>query len=68
MTRAAAALTLLLLSIALLGSFFFGVSVPGLPETFFGYAASLLDGAIIGLAFLSPLRDKFSKSSDVVDQ
>ncbi len=58
---------LLLLSIALLGSFFFGVSVSGLPETFFGYAASLLDGAIIGLAFLSPLRDKFSKSSDVVD-
>jgi hypothetical protein len=49
------------LSLALFGSFFFGVSISGPPETFFDYAATLLDGAIIGLAFLSPLKERFWK-------
>ena len=56
-------LLLAFLFIALLGSFFFGVSVSGPPETFFGYLASLLDGAIIGLTFASPLGEKFANSS-----
>lgn len=47
--------------IALMGSFFFGASISGPPETFFSYVASLMDGAIIGLAFLSPLKENFSK-------
>lgn len=58
-------LLLAFLSLALFGSFFFGVSISGPPETFFGYAASLLDGAIIGLVFLSPLRERFSKPSNI---
>lgn len=57
-------LLLAFVSIALFGSFFFGVSISGPPETFFGYAASLLDGAIIGLIFLSPLKGRFLKSSN----
>lgn len=61
-------LLVVFLSIALLGSFFFGVSISGPPETFFGYAASLLDGAIVGLVFLSPLKKRFSNSPDVDDQ
>lgn len=58
-------LLLMFLTIALLGSFFFGVSISGPPETFFGYAASMLDGAIIGLAFLSQLSERFRKISNV---
>ena len=58
-------LLVVFLAIGLVGSFFFGVSISGPPETFFGYAASLLDGAIVGLAFLSPLKGRFSHSSDV---
>jgi hypothetical protein len=58
-------LLLAFLCLALFGSFFFGVSISGPPETFFGYAASLLDGAIIGLAFLSSLKERFSKSSEL---
>ncbi len=48
------------LALVLIGSFFFGVSISGPPETFFGHAASLLDGGIMALAFLSPLRDQFA--------
>lgn len=48
------------LAVVLIGSFFFGVSISGPPETFFGEAGSLLDGAIMALAFLSPLRDRFA--------
>ncbi len=55
------------LSIVLLGSFFFGVSISGPPETFFGDAALMLDGAIVGLMFLSPLKEQFSKSASKVD-
>lgn len=51
------------LSLALFGSFFFGVSVSGPPETFFGYAASLLDGAILGLSFLSPMKERFATAA-----
>jgi len=54
-------LLLSFLFVALLDSFFFGVSISGPPETFFGYGASLLDGAIMGLIFLSPLKERFSK-------
>jgi hypothetical protein len=36
------------------GSFFFGASISGPPETFFEAIAMLLDGAILGFAFLSP--------------
>jgi hypothetical protein len=57
-------LLLAFVSIALFGSFFFGVSISGPPETFFGDAASLLDGAILGLTFVSPLKERFSKSSN----
>lgn len=59
-------LLLAFLGLALFGSFFFGVSISGPPETFFGYAASLLDGAIIGLAFLSPLKERFAKPTNVL--
>lgn len=52
------------LAIVLVGSFFFGVSISGPPETFFGDAALLLDGAIVGLMFLSPLKEQFSKPSN----
>jgi hypothetical protein len=57
-------LLLAFLGIALFGSFFFGVSISGPPETFFGYAASLIDGAIVGLAFLSPLKDRFGAPTE----
>lgn len=56
---------LLFLVVALLGSFAFGVSVSGPPETFFGYAASLLDGAIMALAFVSPLSQRFRNVDSV---
>jgi hypothetical protein len=48
-------------AIVLVGSFFFGVSISGPPETFFGDLALLADGAILGLAFLSPLKESFVK-------
>jgi hypothetical protein len=56
-------LLVVFLSIVLLGSFAFGASISGPPETFFDYAASLIDGAIVGLAFLSPLKEQFLKRS-----
>lgn len=48
-------------AIVLLGSFFFGVSISGPPETFFGDLALLADGAILGLSFLSSAKDAFAK-------
>lgn len=51
----------LFLALVLIGSFFFGVSVSGPPETFFGHVGSLFDGGIMALAFLSPLRERFAK-------
>jgi hypothetical protein len=47
------------LALVLVGSFFFGVSISGPPETFFGDLALLADGATFGLAFFSPLRNEF---------
>jgi hypothetical protein len=55
-------LLLAFLALALFGSFFFGVSISGPPETFFGYFASLLDGAIIAMAYLTPVRERFAGS------
>jgi hypothetical protein len=59
------------LATMLLGSFFFGTSVSGPPETFVSLVAVLADGAILGLTFLSPLssalaRSNFSSSGRVV--
>jgi hypothetical protein len=42
------------LGLTLIGSFFFGTVVSGPPETFFASIAMLIDGAILGFAFLSP--------------
>ena len=53
------------LALVLVGSFFFGVSISGPPETFFGEAASLLDGGIVALAFLTPLRESFARRPSV---
>jgi hypothetical protein len=39
------------------GSYFFGTSISGFPETPVNLAAVVLDGAILGLAFFSPLGD-----------
>ena len=50
------------LALVLFGSFFFGVSISGPPETFFGYLASLLDGAIISMSYMTPLRERFAAS------
>jgi hypothetical protein len=56
----------LLLSYFLLmavGTFFFGASISGPPETFFNLVAALVDGAILGLAFLSPFSNAFAQSN-----
>lgn len=45
-----------------LGTFVLGTSISGPPETFISYAGSLIDGAIVALAFLSPIKDDFTKS------
>lgn len=50
--------------VLLVGSFFFGASVSGPPETFVAFAATLLDGAILGLSFLSPLAASFTRRAD----
>jgi len=39
--------------LTLIGSFFFGASISGPPETFFGEVATLVDGALLGFAFFS---------------
>ena len=51
----------LFLALVLIGSFFFGVSVSGPPETFFDYVGSLFDGGIMALAFLPPLNEHFAR-------
>jgi len=56
-------LLLVYISMLLLGSFFLGASVSGPPDTFVNFVAVLLDGAILGLAFVSPLKSSFDKSS-----
>jgi hypothetical protein len=50
---------LLLFTIVMMavGSYFFGASISGFPETLVNLAAVVLDGAILGLAFFSPLGD-----------
>jgi hypothetical protein len=40
--------------LTVIGSFFFGTSISGPPETFFAEIATLVDGALLGFAFLSP--------------
>jgi hypothetical protein len=47
----------------MVATFFLGASISGPPETFVSLAATLLDGAILGLVFLSPLKESFAKSS-----
>ena len=47
-------LLLAFLAATVLGSFVLGTWVSGPPETFFAYVANLVDGAILGFAFLSP--------------
>src|SRR5882762_2366947 len=56
-------LLLAFITIALFGSFFLGASISGPPETFISIAITLLEGAILALAFLSPLKDFFAKPS-----
>jgi|SRR5882724_6644099 len=48
------------LCVTLFGSFVMGTSVSGPPESFVSFAATLLDGGIVALAFLSPLAEAFS--------
>jgi hypothetical protein len=48
------------------GSFFFGAAVSGPPETSVSLIASLLDGAILGLAFFSPLGKKMQPSNHLM--
>lgn len=43
-------------TIVLIGSFYFGASVSGPPETFVSLAATLLDGAILALVFCRPIQ------------
>ena len=52
-------LFLLYFLLLLVGSFFFGVSISGPPESTVNLAATLLDGGILSLAFLSTLRNDF---------
>jgi hypothetical protein len=47
-------LLLAFLVVTVLGSFVLGTSISGPPETFFAFVANLVDGAILGFAFLSP--------------
>jgi hypothetical protein len=54
-------LLLLFLGLILFGSFFFGTAISGPPETFVNLAATLLDGAIAGICFFSPLKKLFEK-------
>jgi hypothetical protein len=42
--------------VTVLGSFVLGTSISGPPETFFAVVATLVDGAILGFAFLNPPR------------
>jgi hypothetical protein len=46
-----------------LSTFFFGTSVSGPPETFVSFVACLCDGAVLALAFGSPLASQFGKST-----
>ena len=47
-------LLLVFFVITVASSFFLGMQISGPPETFFGMVAGLADGAVLGLAFLSP--------------
>jgi len=55
-------LLLAFICLTLFGTFFFGASVSGPPESFVSFAATLLDGAILALVFLAPLQQCFSTS------
>jgi hypothetical protein len=56
-------LFLAFICIVLVGTFVLGASVSGPPETFVSLSATLLDGAILGLVFISPLKENFVTSS-----
>ena len=56
-------LLLAFICVLMVATFFLGASISGPPETFVSLAATLLDGAILGLVFLSPLKESFAKSS-----
>lgn len=56
-------LLLAFICVLLLTSFVLGASISGPPETFVSLVATLLDGGILALAFLSPLRESFTSSS-----
>jgi hypothetical protein len=50
------------------GSFFFGASISGPPETFFELVAMLADGAILGLAFFSPPSRDLQPSNPTIER
>jgi len=52
--------------LTVLGSFVLGTSVSGPPETFFSSVAALVDGAILGFAFLSPPRKELQPSNPLM--
>ena len=48
------------------GSFVLGTSISGPPETFFSSIAELVDGAILGFAYLSPPRTELQPSNPLM--
>jgi hypothetical protein len=56
-------LLLAFVCIVLIGTFFLGASISGPPETFVSLAATLMDGAILALIFLSPIKNAFKDPS-----
>jgi hypothetical protein len=54
-------------ALTLFGSFVLGTFVSGPPETFFASVAALVDGAVLGFAFLNPPRIEGQPSNSTVE-
>jgi hypothetical protein len=52
--------------LTIFGSFVLGTSISGPPEIFFSSVAALVDGAILGFAFLSPPRNALQPSNPLM--
>jgi len=61
-------LLLVFFGLTAVGSFFFGASISGPPETFFELVAMLFDGAILGLAFFSPPSKHVQPSNPTIER